>query len=162
MNYVLSYLLLGTNQGDKISNLENVKKEINNIAGKISKFSSVYITEPWGFEHPEEFLNQAICIKTSLNPEQLLDVLLNIELKMGRVRNRNEYQARIIDIDILLYNNLMINTERLIIPHPLLHERLFALKPLTEIAPGYEHPVLKKTITELLKSCKDTKKVKKI
>ena len=155
----MAYLLLGSNIGNKIANLEKAKIEIGQTGIQITKASLVYETEPWGFTNPEIFLNQALEIETLLKPDQVLRRLQFIEKHSGRIKKKKGYESRIIDIDILLYENEIIQQEDITVPHPLLALRRFALIPLCEIAPSFVHPVLKKEIKELLKECKDKGKV---
>jgi len=144
----IAYLGLGTNLGDR---KENLSKAIEAISLKmsISKQSSLYETTAWGYIEQPDFLNQVIQVETELSPLRLLNFLKKTEVKLGRVENFR-YGPRLIDIDILFYDDLVITTSRLQIPHPMLPERAFVLVPLNEIAPGYIHPVLKKTVAELL------------
>jgi len=128
--------------------------------GKIIECSSIYETAPWGVHEQPTFLNQVISIKTSYSPEELLDILLNIEVKMGRKRYR-KWDSRLIDIDILFYENQIISTNRLILPHPEIENRRFTLAPLSEIAADEIHPLLNKTIEELLKETRDPLEAKK-
>ena len=154
-------ILLGSNIGDREIALEEAKSMIDNRIGKLLISSSLFESEPWGFKHKNYFLNQVIVIHTSLPPHDLLNELLIIEKIMGRKREESGYSARIIDLDILFYNNLIISGEFLKIPHPRLHERRFTLLPLNEILPDYIHPVLGKPISSLLNECEDTLIVKK-
>lgn len=142
------YLGLGTNLGDR---KQNISKAIEAISLKmsISKQSSLYETTAWGYTNQPDFLNQVIQVETNLSPLRLLNFLKKTEVKLGRVENFR-YGPRLIDIDILFYDDLIKTTSRLQIPHPRIPERAFVLVPLNEIAPGYVHPVLKKTIAELL------------
>jgi 2-amino-4-hydroxy-6-hydroxymethyldihydropteridine diphosphokinase len=155
----LIYLLLGTNLGNKEANLKHSKEKILAKGIKILSESSIYETEPWGFKHPESFFNQAIRIETTMYPEDLMYLFIEIEKELGRIRSTQGYEARIIDIDILLYDNLIIHSELLIVPHPKMHIRRFALEPLCEIAPLLIHPYFNKTIQELLDTCIDKMKV---
>src|SRR5271157_5263317 len=152
MNHII-YLALGTNLGDRIANLraaiEALSPEINVIAE-----SKVYETPPWGYENQPAFLNMAVKGETALEPESLLKRLKQLEVQLGREQSFH-WGPRLIDIDILFYDNLILKSESLIIPHPRLHERAFVLVPLAEIAPDFIHPVLKKTIKELLASSVD-------
>ena len=144
----IAYLGLGTNLGNR---KENLSKAIEAISLKmsISKQSSLYETTAWGYTEQPDFLNQVIQVETDLSPLRLLNFLKKTELKLGRVENFR-YGPRLIDIDILFYDDLVITTSRLQIPHPMLPERAFVLVPLNEIAPEYIHPILKKTVAELL------------
>ena len=135
--------------------LERARCEINKRAGEIIRSSSIYETEPWGFDDQTSFLNQVLIIDTFLEPHELLDILLRIESELGRKRKSDEYESRLIDIDILFYDNLKINERDLIIPHPRIEERMFVLKPLMEIAPGMIHPVTGLSIKHLYEKCQD-------
>jgi 2-amino-4-hydroxy-6-hydroxymethyldihydropteridine diphosphokinase len=156
------YVLLGTNLGNKSENINQAKIFIRELNLTILKESGVYKSSPWGFDHPESFYNQVICLQTELSPDQLLIELLNIEKQMGRFRTAERYEARIIDLDILFYDNRIVQSEKLSIPHPLLHQRRFTLEPLCEIAASLVHPVLKKSIYNLLNECEDSGIVKLI
>jgi 2-amino-4-hydroxy-6-hydroxymethyldihydropteridine diphosphokinase len=154
------YLLLGTNIGARFMNLQEARNLINTIAGKIVQESAIYETAPWGIDDQPLFLNQVVQIETNLDPDQLLIELLQIENRMGRVRQR-KWEPRIVDIDILFYHQEIINTKTLHIPHPRLHERRFTLVPLKELNPAFVHPVSQKSIHELLEQCPDTLAVSK-
>jgi 2-amino-4-hydroxy-6-hydroxymethyldihydropteridine diphosphokinase len=153
------YLLLGGNLGDRESYLEKAAKMIHATLGQVGLRSSVYETEPWGFTHEQTFLNQVLLVETTRSPEEVLEAILDIESRLDRVRNGEGYQARTIDIDLLFYDDLCLSKTNLIIPHPRMHERNFALIPMTEISPAFVHPVLKKTMIQLREECKDTLKV---
>ena len=155
------FLSIGTNLGKREENLKQAVKMIEAEAGIVKALSSVYETEPWGMTTNDLFLNMALEIETSLNPHTLLEILLGIENKMGRSRKDTEYSSRIIDIDILFFNSLIISDENLIIPHPFIAHRRFVLEPLAEIAPKLIHPELEKSIKLLLGLCTDTCDVKK-
>lgn len=155
------FLLLGTNLGDKHANLLLAEKGIRGKIGKSAYASSVYSTDAWGNEKQDAFLNRALCVTTPLSASDVLSNILLIEKEMGRVR-RSKWEARLIDIDILFYNSEIIKTGELIVPHPHLHERKFALKPLFEIAPGFIHPEFNKPISLLLSECTDTLRVSKV
>lgn len=156
------FLGIGTNLGDRQANLKEAVNNLGENIGAIIRCSSVYETEPWGFETEEQFLNMVIEAETKLNPSGLLGAILMTEAKLGRTRSGKQYSSRLIDIDILLFNDLIMNEEALQIPHPHLHNRKFVLVPLCEIAPEVVHPVYKKTISELLESCNDNSKIKKV
>jgi 2-amino-4-hydroxy-6-hydroxymethyldihydropteridine diphosphokinase len=155
------FLGIGTNLGDREINLEAAVARINEFIGPVLNSSSVYETEPWGFNSKDEFLNMAVKVETELTPSGLLGRILMIESLMGRVRNQEQYSSRLIDIDILFYDEMIVDEESLKIPHQLLHKRKFVLAPMCEIAPELTHPVLKKTIAELLELCEDTSNVKR-
>lgn len=146
------FLLTGSNRGDRQEMILRASVLIAEKAGSVLKTSSILETPPWGFTDPVAFLNQALEIETDLPPTQLLSTLHDIETLLGRTRSAQSsgYASRTMDIDILFYGQKIIQTKTLTIPHPRLHERYFALKPLTEIAPGFVHPVLGKTISQLL------------
>ncbi len=154
------YLLLGSNLGDSAEQLKHAKGQITKLIGNITKESSFYSTAAWGNTSQPDFLNQIVVVTTTLTPELLLDTILQIEKDMGRVRNiKND--PRIIDIDIIFFAKKIIQKENLTIPHPLLQERNFVLVPLHELSPNFIHPVLKKTVHQLLKTCKDKLAVQK-
>jgi len=151
---------IGTNLGNRRENLEFALSGIEKNIGKILKSSSVYESEPWGFQADIEFLNMVIKVETKLSPDQLLKEILNIESAIGRIRSGERYLSRVIDIDILLYEDLVIDEKSLKIPHPLMHERRFVLVPLCDIVPETVHPLLKKSFSSLLEACKDNSNVK--
>ena len=153
------FLGLGSNLEDRAANLNDAKIRIEESIGSVVSASSVYETEPWGFESDEAFLNVVLCVETDLTPSGLLGRILMIESQLGRIRCGQKYSSRSIDIDILLYNNEIVNEAALKIPHPGMHERRFVLVPLSEIASGFIHPVLKKSVGSLLKSCSDKSRV---
>lgn len=144
-----------------MANLQHAAAEIEQNIGKILTRSSVYETEPWGVTDQPSFYNQVLKVATTLAPLPLLTATLAIEKEMGRIR-AERYGARIIDIDLLFFDNLVIETQQLTIPHPRIKERNFVLAPLAEIAPNMVHPVLQQTISEIWKAGKDTLGVKKV
>lgn len=145
-----AYLGLGTNLGDKEANLNKALELINEIDGcEVRTQSSWTETKAWGNEEQEDFLNGAVEIRTYLEPHELLKEIAGIEYSLGRVR-KEKWGPRTIDVDILLYDNLVMYEDDLIIPHPYMHVRDFVLKPLSEIAPFFIHPVYSKNIVELL------------
>ncbi|HNW57795.1 MAG TPA: 2-amino-4-hydroxy-6-hydroxymethyldihydropteridine diphosphokinase [Bacteroidales bacterium] len=156
------FLGIGTNMGNRECNLKDAIVRIEEHIGKVVKSSSIYETEPWGFKSEEEFLNMVIKVETSLSPSGLLGRILMIESLLGRLREGKQYSSRVIDIDILFYDDLIVDEESLKIPHLRIPERLFVLVPLCEIEPEMIHPVLKKSVSSLLRLCIDKGKVKKI
>lgn len=150
-----AYLLIGGNLGDRVAYLNQAKSLLSLRSGRISAVSGIYETAAWGITDQEAFLNQAILLETALNASELMQTLLHAENEIGRIRTE-KYGPRIIDIDILLFNDEIIHQPDLKIPHPELANRRFALEPLNELAPSFIHPVLKKSIGELLKICPDT------
>ena len=157
----VAYLLLGSNIGESKEHLQNARNNIKDCIGEIVVQSSIYTTAAWGKKDQADFLNQVIKINTTLSPFETLEKILDIEQKMGRIRTEKN-AARIIDIDILFFSNEIINTENLIIPHPYIQVRKFVLVPLNEISPTFKHPVLDKTIHQLLLQCEDNLTVNKI
>ncbi|MEO6613005.1 MAG: 2-amino-4-hydroxy-6-hydroxymethyldihydropteridine diphosphokinase [Chitinophagaceae bacterium] len=155
-----AFLLTGANLGNREENLAIARELLVQQCGMIARSSSLYETAAWGKTDQPAFLNQALELHTDLNARQLIRRILKVEKTMGRVREE-KYGPRIIDIDILLFNQEKYNYHFLKLPHPEMQNRRFALLPLAEIAPGLLHPVLKKTITELLEECKDELPVKK-
>lgn len=154
-----AYLLTGGNLGDRCSNLLNARNHIIQHGMTIATQSSVYETAAWGVTEQPAFLNQVLEVQTTLPAKQLLVEILSIETSMGRQRTQ-PMGPRIIDIDILFYNNEVVNLPDLIIPHPRLANRRFVLEPLHEIAPNLVHPVYLTTIKEILGNCNDALKVK--
>ncbi len=156
-----AYILMGGNIGDRFKNLQTAKDLMSKQCGTIIKESSIYQTAAWGLTDQPDFLNQVIILSTSLNPETLIRSLLSVEETMGRKRSI-KFGPRIIDLDILLIDDFLIESELLTVPHPALQKRKFALIPLNEVAPDLLHPVDNKTINQLLTDCKDELVVQKI
>jgi len=154
------FLGLGSNQGEKIKNCEQAIEEILKLEKLLSR-SSWYYSEPWGREDQDWFINGVIQILTELCPDELLTKCKEIEKRLGR-KNREKWGPRVIDIDILFYDDLSHESPEMEIPHPRILERNFVLIPFAEIAPQFVHPVLKKTIKELLDMSPDQKKVVKV
>ncbi|MCR8884534.1 2-amino-4-hydroxy-6-hydroxymethyldihydropteridine diphosphokinase [Phocaeicola plebeius] len=145
------YLGLGTNLGDKEANLRTAIYKLQERIGKQVSLSSFYETAPWGFESDHSFLNAAIGLETNLSPIEILHITQEIEKELGRTKKsvNGSYSDRLIDIDILLYDTLVLQTPELTIPHPLMTERDFVMKPLIEIAGNVIHPTREKTLSEL-------------
>ena len=156
-----AYLLLGSNQGNREQHMLNAKAQLEKNGCFMTTISSLYETAAWGIETQPDFLNQVIAIKTRLEPEELLQLILHIEKLYGRERTV-KWGPRTLDIDILFYNSTVMQTPQLTIPHPGIATRRFTLLPLCEIAPNMVHPVLHKTIQQLLDECPDTLPVKKL
>lgn len=146
-----AYLSLGTNIGNRRGNLIRAAALLAERTGDILALSSLYETEPWGFDSPHPFLNAALVLETGLSPLELLDATRLIEIEMGRVEKSvgGAYEDRTIDLDLLLYDDVVMQTPRLTLPHPLMHRRAFVLEPLAEIAPEAVHPVFHQTIRQL-------------
>ena len=158
---MIAYLITGSNIGDRKLHLQNAMDLLNKYCGKILRTSAVYETDAWGNESQESFYNQVLEIETEMQPETLLNKILEIEKDLGRVRNK-KYDPRIIDIDILFIDDLIINNENLKVPHPHIAKRKFVLAPLNELIPEFVHPVLQKKISVLLRKCSDALNVQKI
>ena len=147
----IAYLALGTNIGNKRRNMITAAALLAERVGDVLALSGFYETEPWGFQSENTFLNAALQLETALSPLELLKATQEIEIEMGRTQKSNgAYHDRITDIDILLYDDLVLQTPELTLPHPLMHERLFVMEPLAEIAPNVIHPVFKKPVISLL------------
>ncbi|MEN8137156.1 MAG: 2-amino-4-hydroxy-6-hydroxymethyldihydropteridine diphosphokinase [Bacteroidota bacterium] len=166
------YIILGSNLGDKRGFIEKASKRIDHEIGSIVKFSAFYQTSPWGFDTSAgsltdsvgEFLNRVICVKSEMEANTIMRTLLEIETELGRNRHGDGegYLSRTIDLDILLIDDLVINNDLLIVPHPRMTMRNFVLYPLAEIAGNIIHPTERKSINELLKDCKDQESVIKV
>ena len=152
------YLLLGANLNDRVQTLRRAVELIGERVGPVVRQSGLYETAPWGITDQPAFLNQVLTVETTLEPEAVLVQTQTIEQELGRVRHE-KWGARVIDVDILYYDDLIRQSETLTIPHPYLYQRRFTLVPLAEIAPEFVHPVLDKTTAELLRECQDTGEV---
>lgn len=150
-------LLLGGNRDDPPTLLARAVDRLQQRAGTVLARSRAHWTEPWGFSDPHLFLNQAVLLRTALDPEDLLRTCLAIETELGRVRSATQrYTARTIDIDVLLYGDRVVEQPGLQLPHPRMHERSFALAPAADIAPAAVHPLLRRTILQLLTDLRPT------
>ncbi|MCX7720202.1 MAG: 2-amino-4-hydroxy-6-hydroxymethyldihydropteridine diphosphokinase [Dictyoglomus thermophilum] len=143
-----AFIAIGSNLGDRMKNIEVALKKMEDYGLRIIKKSSIIETEPYGFKEQGKFLNGVILIETDLDPFELLNLLLNIEKEMGRER-KMRWGPRNIDLDIIFYDNLVINTDNLKIPHPDAHNRTFVMGPLSEIDPDFVHPVLNKKVKDI-------------
>ncbi len=155
------FLLLGGNIGDRENFLRMAREQLANKAGSIKKASAIYQTAAWGVEDQQPYLNQVLQIETKFTAEELIAITQHIETTLGRTR-QTRWEARVIDIDILFFDNQIITKPGIEIPHPRLHLRRFTLIPLAEIAPDFKHPALQKTVTDLLEICPDELEVKKL
>lgn len=158
---VRTFLLLGSNQGQRAELLTRAVAEIHQRVGKVTGRSSVYETAAWGKEDQSPFLNQVVEIQTNLMPDQLLLITQTIEKSLGRVRETH-WGPRLIDIDILFYGDHLVNLPNLTIPHPAIAARRFTLVPMHELDANWVHPVFKETIAELLDRCEDNLEVRKL
>ena len=155
-----TYLLLGSNMGNSLKQLEIAQEHIEKKIGPVTRSSSCYQTAAWGNTDQPDFLNQVIIVETVLTASATMDAILTIEKKMGRLRTEKN-APRIIDIDILFFNKAIIDQPGLQVPHPQLQNRRFVLIPLNELSANFIHPVLRKTIHQLLRVCPDKLAVKK-
>lgn len=153
------HLSLGTNLGNKLDNLNRALQKLSQL-GTIQNISSVYQTPPWGFES-DDFYNIALTLQTSIASSTLIDQLLDIEKELGRIRKESSqgYSSRPLDIDIIFFNDEIIQTKKLEVPHPRMQDRKFVLIPLIEIVQNYQHPVLKTSLEQLLTTCTDTSEI---
>lgn len=156
-----SYVLLGSNQGQRRQYLNKAITAIQQRCGRLVKESAVYETAAWGNTKQAAFLNKVIVIHTQLSPDELMQELLNIEQELGRIRTE-KYGPRTIDLDILFYDNLVYHSPKVTLPHPAIQDRRFVLIPLAELSARKLHPVYRKTIGTLLNECADLLPVKKI
>ena len=149
------YLCLGGNVGDTRYYLKRAIELVNSRIGTVVLESGIYRSEPWGLDCSQWFLNQVIMVKTALEPESVLEQCLQIEAELGRTRSGNGYEPRTIDIDIIFFGKQVIDTSDLKVPHPLMHQRNFVLRPLCDIAPNFVHPVIGSTVQQLAELCGD-------
>ena len=153
---------MGGNKGDTRTYLERATAAIESRIGRIAERSAIYWSEPWGFEAEQMFLNQIVVAETALEPYVVLERCLQIETELGRTRSGNGYEPRTIDIDIIFFGNRIINTPNLKVPHPLMHQRNFVLRPLADVAPDFVHPVSGLTVRQLADACSDNGKCEKV
>jgi 2-amino-4-hydroxy-6-hydroxymethyldihydropteridine diphosphokinase len=153
-------LLIGGNLGDRTGHLKQAVEQIGMLVGKVENISALYETAAWGVVEQPDYLNQGLVVSTEMDAVTLLHTVLEIERNIGRIRQQ-KWGARVIDIDIIFYNNDIINLPELKVPHPQLQFRQFVLTPLQEIIPEWQHPVLNKTIRTLSAECTDPLPAKK-
>ncbi len=156
------FLEIGGNLGDKSENLKRAFSLIGEALGEIIEYSSVYESPPWGFHAEENFWNQIVVINTEHSPEELLANIHEVEKNFSGRQLKDEYSSREMDIDILYFDDIYMETDTLIIPHPHIQKRLFVLVPLSEIAPNLKHPLFRLTSMQLLGNCKDRSVIKKV
>lgn len=156
------FLGIGGNIGNKQHNFRLAKELIEKELGKLIQSSSIYETPPWGFHSEDVFWNQVLLIETKLEAIELLWRIHKIEEQFGRTRGTEGYTSRQMDVDILYFDDVFMETKNLIIPHPKIHERKFVLVPLCEIAPDFKHPLRRLTSIEMLESSRDDSIIKKV
>ncbi|CAG5086307.1 2-amino-4-hydroxy-6-hydroxymethyldihydropteridine diphosphokinase [Parvicella tangerina] len=157
-------LIIGSNLEDRLGYMEKAVSSLGLHVGKLLAKSSIYVSPPWGYESTNEYYNQVLLFDTSLEPAHLLHFCLRIEKLLGRVRKdeKEGYSDRTIDIDILYYDNLTLEEDNLIIPHPRMHQRKFCLLPLFEVNPDWVHPVYQKDLVQLIDSCTDDSDISRL
>jgi len=155
----IAYIIFGSNLGDRLYNLQEALNLLQKSNIQVIASSPIYQTKAWGNVNQDDFLNMVLKIETSFKPQKLLKVLLKTELQMGRKRGEEQWLPRIIDLDILYFNEEIVNLPNLKIPHPYIAQRRFTLIPLTDIAADFVHPVLLETNKKLLKNCSDHSEV---
>lgn len=156
------YLLLGGNSGNRMRYLKSAVARIRSEVGRVTRMSSLYETEPYGFRAKQQFYNVCVMVETELSPYEVIKVILAIETSLGRIRKTEKYSSRTIDIDILFYDDIILNEPSLVIPHPEFHKRNFALIPMAEVGPEFIHPVFGKTINRLLEESTDRHEVVRV
>ena len=153
-------MITGSNLGDREQMLATASMKLSEILGRHVAASKVYETEPWGFHSEHKFLNQVLLYEAEMEPGEILNHILQIEFDMGRKRSGEQFVSRSIDIDILFYNDYIISSHRLLIPHPRMHKRRFCLLPMLELDADFVHPLFGLSISELLDKCKDRLEVR--
>ncbi len=156
------FLGIGGNLGDRLGNLRRAVELIGERIGRIEKVSSVYLSEPWGFKHAKYFTNIVAELYTDLSADEVLTKAFEIEAELKRTRSGRGYEGRTMDIDILFFNNEILNTERLVVPHPHICQRKFVLLPMAEIAADFVHPQNGKTMQKLAETCTDNGRIRKL
>jgi 2-amino-4-hydroxy-6-hydroxymethyldihydropteridine diphosphokinase len=157
-----AWISLGSNLGDRAAQLALARNHLAESCGTILRVSGIYESRAWGYESDNMFFNQCLQLETALSPGALLQAVLEVERRMGRQRGREGYTDRSIDLDILFYDNLVLQTDHLQVPHPRMEDRRFVLQPLQEIASGKQHPVTGLTVGEMLEKSTDTARIEKI
>ncbi len=155
-------IIAGSNLGDSLTTIKGALQSIAGLAFTDYRFSSIYKTAPWGNTDQPAFYNQIIIGKSLLPSIQLMDLCLDIEQQHGRIRGKDKYGPRVLDLDILFYENLVLNNPKLTIPHNQLNNRRFVLEPLVELAPDWIHPITKESAMKLLENCTDSLSVDRI
>lgn len=155
-------LLCGGNKGNRAYYMDSAREMIEQTIGDVLQSSAIYESAPWGFQAEQKFYNQVVVVITRLAPSAILKKIWEIEKKLGRIRVGNQYSSRTIDIDILFYEQEIIDTPDLVVPHPQLHQRRFTLTPLAEILPHWVHPKFNQSIDVLLNQCTDSSSVEAI
>lgn len=158
----ICYICLGSNKGDRVGNVQQATRLLASDESqcRVVRTSALYETEPWGNKNQNWFVNAILECKTKLSPKELLEKCMHIESLIGRDRlNEEKWGERVIDIDILFYDDEIIEEENLTIPHPYIHERSFVLVPLLELIPNYVHPKLKKTLSDLYDELENVEEV---
>lgn len=158
MTKFIVFIGLGTNIGNRTENLSTAIRLIKSNLGEIKEASPIYKTAAWGITNQPDFYNQVIQLSTTQYPFEVIETLLSIENKMGRVREK-KWHERLIDLDILFYESIILTSENLKIPHPFINERVFVLKPLHDLYPNFIHPIFKKEVSQLLNECNDTTQI---
>lgn len=156
------FLGIGGNLGNRLANLQSAVKLIRKHIGEVEKVSSVYLSEPWGFKHAKYFTNIVAKVRTNLSSDEVLETALQIEADLKRTRSGNGYEGRTMDIDILFFNDEIISTDNLIVPHPFICQRLFVLLPMQEIESGFIHPQNGMSMQKLAEICTDVCKIRRL